>query len=237
MKKQILVLAGLAAIVASSSTAFAASADPTAGVKADIATLLSMSKTQHDLVIADAQSISGATDRKGALETLHSHRQAAVKLLQAQRDKIAVELKDLRSAKIDSRDLKDLLEQSSTTLKAESQEVETAVAAARKADRQAAKDAKHAAKDAKHAADHAARQDRHAAELAARQAKQQAQQAQRLAEQKARQDKQTAELAARQAKQAAELAARQAKQTADLAAAQAKLAAQRPPAAPAAATP
>ena len=223
MKKQILVLAGLAAIVASPTTVLAASSDPTAGVKADIATLLSISKTQHDLVIGDAQSIAGATDLKAALATLHSDRQAAVKLLQAQRDQITRELNDLRSSKVAPGDLKDILQQANSALKTDSQEVKAAIDAAKTAGRQAGR-------QAKQAAEQAARQAKQAADLAARQVKQQAQQAaeqaKRLAYQKALQDKQAADLAARQAKQVADLAALKAKQAADLAALQAKQAAQ-----------
>ena len=52
MKRHILVLAALAALVAAPATL--AEADPAASVKADIAKLLDDAKAQHDLVVVEA---------------------------------------------------------------------------------------------------------------------------------------------------------------------------------------
>jgi hypothetical protein len=148
MKKMLALDVMLALALAAPVAGFAASADPGAAVKADVAKLLADAQAKHDTIVADAQqlqadvqSLRGATDKAAAkaavkadLDRLRADRDALAAALKPDRERLAADMKVALGSQEGRLALRGLLKQTIESLKQERQSTRAAIGAARQAE-------------------------------------------------------------------------------------------------------
>ena len=139
-----LLFAAVALACVAGANVARADTDPVAAVKADVQKLVADATTLHDAVKADAdkitadiQALQGTTDRKTARATLQADWQKLMADHQQLRPtvdadwaQLKTDLKNVRSAKAGSADLRSLLQQANEALATQRDAVKQALTAA-----------------------------------------------------------------------------------------------------------
>lgn len=145
MRKIPLLLAAALGLAVLTPAASVAQADPSAAVRANVATLLADSQRAHDTLIADAQRLAASArsakglDRKQAraavkadVAKLRSDRQQFAALLKADRDRLVASVKAAREAKA-MKPLRSLVQEARASVKRQRAEVRAAIQEAKTA--------------------------------------------------------------------------------------------------------